>query len=196
MKLSKYVFFLLSLGLLGASSNSPVHACDGSLPKDASPSVAVNFLKQDRASLNEVCVVDAIQLLDNALYLPAMPTLINYLDFELPYYYVRRHTNDPTGGLYPATGALMHLRDRLPRSVLTDLIADNNELNGIKRINAAKVLLLLTDTQEVSNIQFLVTVSQSCPDQQLGGQFLALAKEAAERCSSANRDACRKAAQP
>ena len=194
MKFYKCVLLLFSTALIGASS-PPSHICDGSLPKDASPSVAVNFLKQDRASLNEVCVVDAIQLLDNALYLPAIPTLINYLDYKLPYYYLRRHANDPTEGLYPATGALMHLGDRLPRSVLKDLIADNNELNGIKRINAAEVLLSL-NSQDVSNIQFLVTVSQSCPDQQLGGQFLALAKEAAERCSAANRDACRKAAQP
>ena len=98
MKFSKYVSFLLLPVLLGASSNPPVHDCDGSLPKDASPSVAVNFLKQDRASINEACVVDAIHLLDNALYLPAIPTLIDYLDFKIPAYHLLRHANDPTGG--------------------------------------------------------------------------------------------------
>ena len=194
MKFYTYFFFLFS-PVLGAPSPPTNLICDGSLPKDASPSVAVNFLKQDRVALNLGCVLDAIHLLDTAKFLPAIPTLIDYLDFKFPDSMPRRHSPGPTAGVYPAADALVHFSDRLPRTVLKDLIADNNELNGVKRINAAEVLLSL-NSQDVSNIQFLVTVSQSSPDQQLGGQFLALAKEAAERCSAANRDACRKAAQP
>jgi len=72
--------------------------------KDATPQKLLSYLEQDRSSFDSKCIIIAIENLGDQQYLPAIPTLIQYLDFKRP-----RPKNlptqvthpGPTNGVYP-----------------------------------------------------------------------------------------------
>jgi hypothetical protein len=73
-------------------------------PEDVKPAVMLAYLQQDRTALDDRCTERAIHALGLEQYKPAIPTLIDYLDFKKPDPPLRGM--GPARGLFPAADAL------------------------------------------------------------------------------------------
>jgi hypothetical protein len=71
--------------------------------ENARPAVMLAYLQQDRAVLDRTCAGKAIHFLGLKEYKPAIPTLIDYLDFEAPEPPSAMHL---ANSMFPAADAL------------------------------------------------------------------------------------------
>lgn len=156
----------------------------GELPDDADPATALSYLRQDRQNLTTACIVNAIQTIGLAKYEPAIPTLVQYLNFKVPPSRVIRHTQGPTTGLYPAADNLARFAETaIP--ALKSTLADSEE-SLTSRVNAAKVLFAVSNNkQEV--VRAIIKASQNSQDQDAVNALKKLAEQTIAYCASTNQ---------
>lgn len=89
----------LFCGSIEAQRVAPTcHSFDGKTSE-----AALAYLQQERSILEPACIYDAIRILDENRYRPAIETLFHYLDFEKPEApgAPHIHTMGATGGHSP-----------------------------------------------------------------------------------------------
>lgn len=171
------------------SAQSITGVCDIQF-QDNDPASALSYLRQERQNLSSACIVRAMHVIGLNKYQKAISTLIEYLDFEIPVAAVIRHSQGPTNGICPAADALArfgHASIASLRSTLADPDASQATLD-----NAAKVLFAVSDDKP-DVIRDIVKAARACHSQQTADSLLKLASAMPSYCSSAVRDACKRA---
>lgn len=189
-KLTQIVF--TSLTVLGsflpcvgiANAQQGTIACSKML--NATPQDSLAYLKGDRSTLDSDCIEVTLRNLGNARYLPAIPILIQYLDFRKNG--LGGDGAKPLGDAYPAATAL----DQIGQLTIPDVKAavENESLNRLQRRNAAALYADSLSQDWPVNIKFLVQASKKSKDAQVALDLIDMAKELADGCPSSNQKQC------
>jgi hypothetical protein len=107
--------------------------------EDTKPAVILAYLQRDRVGLDARCAERAIRALGLEQYKPAIPTLIDYLDFKKPEPPLRGI--GPARGLFPAADALARFHSAVVPA-LKGAILDDNE-RKLVRVNAAETYIYI-----------------------------------------------------
>lgn len=100
--------------------------------QNATPQKDLAYLQRDRSTLDPKCIDTALRNLIPFRYLPAVPTLIQYLDFKT---LSLARNGRALGGAYPAATALGQIGELAIPNVKAAV--KNESLNRMQRKNAA-----------------------------------------------------------
>lgn len=145
------------------------------------------YIKQDRAALDSRCIERAIYAMGLALYKPAIPTLIDYLDYKAPECCLT-HALRVTGGLFPAADALGGFGSAALPS-LKKAILDDNE-RKLVRVNAAKTYIYISLRDEAPAIAFVAKAARNSMDRNAGEALMKVAEDEAKNCFAKDTKAC------
>jgi len=181
---------ILSVHLVG---RTPPTSCGDVLDSDK-PSVALAYLLQDREFLSDDCIVDAMHIVARqGGYAPAIPTLVNFLDFERPHPagipLVILQAGGPTTDRYPAADALA-TTGKVAIPQLKKVITEETETSKVKRINAARVLFFVADNKPEA-IRFIVNAAKGLQDQETAAALTKLAGQMISHCPSRDQEECK-----
>lgn len=183
--------FIVSIGFLPclnmAKAQGTTIACSKMIK--ATPQDSLAYLKGDRSALDSDCIEIALQNLGDVRYLPAIPTLIQYLDFKKKG--PGRDAARVLGDAYPAATAL----EQIGKLAIPDVKAavENESLNRLQRRNAAALYADGLSQDWPANIRFLVQASKKSKDAQVALDLIDMAKELADGCPTSDQDQCQMA---
>jgi len=145
--------------------------------QNATPQKTLAYLQQDRSTLNPQCIDTALRKLIPYRYMPAIPTLIQYLDFKT---LSLARNGQPLGGAYPAATALGQIGELAIPDVKAAV--KNESLNRSQRRNAAALYAegLSQDTPGI--IKFLMQASKESKDAQVAFDLIDMATTIANYC--------------
>jgi hypothetical protein len=155
----------------------------------AKPDEQLEYLKGNRAALVPPCLMAAFDGLGYKRFTPAIPLLIQFLDFKRPYETLCCRAGGYTW-VYPAGEALLEIgRPAVP--ALVEAIAGSNTPEVIRK-NAAGVLNeMFWNWQEPTGaISLLVRESRAPRDGPESQRLLDAARELASNCRAETRPTC------
>jgi hypothetical protein len=161
--------------------------------KGKTPQAALAYLRQERTTLDPACIYDAIVILRAYRYKPAIPILVQYLDFKNPDAEIAHIARvGATTNFYPAADALGSVGD----SVIPDMhrVITSEDANKISRLNAASVYWSLQP--KPSTIAFIAKAARETGDRDTRDALAGLAAKMVNYCGNAERDDCKKALNP
>lgn len=155
--------------------------------ENARPAMMLAYIKQDRAALDPSCIERAIHFLGLTRYKPALPALIDYLDAKAPGPPFLGKPG-PTGGLFPAAGALEAFGSTAAPA-LKKAILDDNE-RKLVRVNAAKTYIHIFRRHEASGIAFIAKAARDSMDRDAGEALMKVAEDEAKNCFAKDPKVC------
>lgn len=172
------------LPCVAKASTQSTTACDAL--QNATPQQYLAYLDHDRSTLKSDCIETALNQLGQLRYLPAIPILIQYLDFKTSS--PLRSGGKALGGAYPGATAL----DRIGALCIPDVKAavSNESLNTTQRRNAAALYAGSLSQDLPGNIAFLMHASKEVKDQQLALDLVDMATRIAKACPADTQQRC------
>jgi hypothetical protein len=168
-----------------------VPKCQGFEGKTSQAALA--YLKQERTTLEPACIYDAILILEGDRYKPAVPTLLQYLDFKNPDAEIaHKARTGPTADFYPAADALSYFGDAVIPAMQQVITSEDS--TKVSRLNAASVYFALRP--KPSTIALIAKAARDTGDREAGGALAGLAAQMAAHCDKAEQDDCKKALNP
>jgi len=162
--------------------------------KAVNSELQLEYLQGERTSLAAECVLYAIDHLGYRGYVPAIPTLIKFLDY--PDKSTNRGTTDShrpkwAGSLYPAAEALFEIgKAAVPPLVAAISSSSSSELI---RENALQTIFFIYREDFSEAVALLNRSGRSASDPEVSARLLAGAKSLAPRCPPVMRNSCIKA---
>lgn len=165
--------------LLAFNVNAAAQKLPPECPSEGTNSaLMLNYLQRDRVAIDPRCA----HLRE---YKPAIPTLIEYLDFE------KQEVPSATkiiGGMFPAAEALGRFHGAaLP--ALKKTIVDDNE-SKVARVNAAKVYIFISLRDEGPAPAFVARTARNASDSDAGKALMRVAQDEAKNCFAKDPKVC------
>jgi hypothetical protein len=168
-----------------------VPKCQGFEGKTSQAALA--YLKQERTTLEPACIYDAILILRRDSYKPAIPTLLQYLDFKNPdAEIVHQARVGPTTNFYPAADALGSFGEMVIPAMQQVITSEDS--NKVSRLNAASVYFWVKP--KPSTFAFIAKAARETGDRETGDALAGLAAKVVNHCDKAEQDDCKKALNP
>jgi hypothetical protein len=194
----KVVIFAFASLCIGAGAGE---AADGRLCAelhDAKPQAHLEYLQRDRSTLTAPCIAHAAEQIGLHQYIPAVKTLVRYLDYRLPEDPSRAHrpviSKLPTlGTIYPVIDALFEIgQPAVPD--LVEAIA-SSATSDTARENAVQVVVLIYRSDVAESVRVLMRASKASPDPEASMRLYDAARKTADMCKEPMRNSCMNALQ-
>jgi len=182
-----FLVILITMTLLAPHTVSAAQSstnCDAL--KNATPQTYLKYLEGDRAALKPACIQLALRKMGEYKYLPAIPTLIQYLDFRS--IYMGEDAVQPLGSQYPAATALAQFGDYATPDVKSAI--KKEALNLKQRHNAAFLYAATLSSDLPGNIRFLMLASKQAKDLQVALDLVDVARAIADICLPSDQKQC------
>ena len=194
----------VSVALVGAlwllGGVSPIFAASVCADlENKKPESRLEYLQGERARLDRNCVLYSIEQLGNGRYVPAIKTLVGYLDYRKPdppgfgdpaAPHVVSHP-EWSGSLYPAGTALAQIgKPAVPQ--LVDVIADA-ATSDLVRNNAGDVVFAVYSADPAEGIAAMVSAAHAKTDPMDSLRLMDQARRQAGRCAQQWRNDCENA---
>jgi hypothetical protein len=154
---------------------------------------ALAYLKQEQTTLEPACIYDAILILEGDSYKPAIPTLLQYVDFKNPdAEIVHTARVGPTANFYPAADALGSFGEMVISAMQQVITSEDS--NKVSRLNAASVYFWLKP--KPSTFAFIAKAARDTGDRETGDALAGLAAKMVNHCEKTEQDDCKKALNP
>jgi hypothetical protein len=175
----------------GLIAQEKVPKCQGFEGKTSQAALA--YLKQERTTLEPACIYLAILILEGDRYKPAIPTLLQYLDFKNPDAEIaHKARTGPTADFFPAADALSYFGDEVIPAM--QQVITSEDANKISRLNAASVYFSVKP--KPSTFAFIAKAARDTGDRETGDALAGLAAKMVNHCDKAEQDDCKKALNP
>jgi len=167
---------------------SPCPALDGSTPASR-----LEYLRGERARLSPACVLVAVAQLGYDRYVPAVKTLVGYLDYRDPAKMpgFRSAHIEWSGSVYPAGEALFQI-GKPAVSQLIEAIADATT-SDLVRNNAADAVSTIYREDLPEGVAVLVRAARAQTDPLASVRLMDQARRQAAHCGNERRNDCENA---
>jgi hypothetical protein len=171
----------------GLMAQQKVPQCQGFEGKTSQAALA--YLKQERTTLEPACIYDAILILEGDRYKPAIPTLLQYLDFKNPDAEIAHTARvGPTVNFYPAADALGSFGEMVIPAM--QQVITSEDFIKVSRLNAASVYFWLKP--KPSTLAFIAKAARDTGDRETGDALAGLAAKMVNTATKLSRTIARR----